>query len=96
MNFARTYISRPGPKSTLWPQVYAAGRMVARVYVNEAGEMKVVRDSRAPSITIELGGRRKFKLYDFMDTIVKSWTAFLRKEGVSLKPQRSRVLYGAN
>jgi hypothetical protein len=82
------------PKSTKTSKVRNSVSMVAEVYVTESGELKVVKNTRAPSITIELGARQKFRLYDFMDTLVKFWETFLRNEGIKIKKQRPKVFYG--
>lgn len=67
---------------------------VAHIFINSDGEVKVIRDPHFPSITLEFEGERKFKLYEFMDTIVRYWWDFLLAEGVPIKKQKPSQLRG--
>ncbi len=83
------------PKNTKTSKVRHSVSAAAEIYINDAGELKVVRNPGAPSITIELATRQRFGLYDFMGSVVKFWEGFLKREGMKVKRQRARVLYGA-
>ncbi len=67
---------------------------VANVYIDGRGNVKIVNNPRAPSITVEFEGGRRFGLYEFMDSIVKYWHGYLLEQGVPLKRQQARTLYG--
>lgn len=67
---------------------------VANVYIDEPGNVKIVNNPRAPSITVEFEGGQRFSLYQFMDTIVKYWHDYLSQHGVPLQRQQARTLYG--
>jgi hypothetical protein len=82
LRMARTSRIRPSTSS------------VADIYTDGRGNFKIVKNPRGPSITIEFDGQRRFELYQFMDSLVKYWRGFLSHEGVPIKRQQARTLYG--
>lgn len=81
-------------KATKTKLVRRSRTSVTHAYVSNAGSIKIVRDRNAPSITLEFEGGEKFKLYEFMDTVVRQWQNFLLAEGVPIKKQKTFHLYG--
>ena len=67
---------------------------MVNIYTDGNGNFEFVKNARAPSISIEFEGRRRFDLYELMESIVKYWRGYLTEQGVPLKRQRARTLYG--
>lgn len=75
-------------------RVRASTSSVVNIYTDGNGKFEIVKNARAPSISIEFEGSRRFDLYEFMESIVKYWRGYLTEQGVPLKRQRARTLYG--
>jgi hypothetical protein len=97
-NSAKHFVLRDsktgGPKTTRTASLRPSRGTVVHVLTNDQGELRLVKDSRASSLTVEFEGNREFRLYEFMTEVVKYWRQFLTAEGVPLRAQTSLQLYG--
>jgi hypothetical protein len=82
------------PKTPRTKHVGAGKTSGADVYINDAGDVQIVRRTGVPTIMVTLEDGRKFELYSFMEEVTKYWRTELTTAGINVRRQTWRQLHG--